>query len=158
MRARLRPEVRQLLDEAQPGGWAPEHCMHELMQAIYAGPVRGDDTAYLEFARALATEGVTRFMRIFLSLASERFVLTKIPVVWRRLRRNAGDVEAHSDGEIVRVTYNGFPFFGHRVYRLLSLANCQALAFATAGRIVPGRATSWSNDTLVLEFDLARDQ
>ena len=149
----LSPETAALLRDAEPMGWAPERHMAELMAKIYRDLLASDDAAYLDFARDVASAGISRFMGVFLSLASPRFVLRNIPVVWRRLRRNAGQVTAESDGSIVRLHYRGFPFFSDRVYRLLSLANCQALAFAACHRIVPGRVASWTADTLVLEFE-----
>ncbi len=154
IRANLGVEARAQLDEAEPGGWAPEAQLHELMDYVYRDILRGEDAPYLEFARALAATGINRFMRIFLSLASQRFVLRKIPVVWDRLRRNAGRVTVDIEGELLSVHYEGFPFFGDHVYRLLSLANCQALVLAATHRLPAGRVARWSSDSLTLEFDL----
>lgn len=150
----LSPETTAILNQPDRSEWVPEAHMHELMRRIYEEALSRDDEAYLEFARALAMAGINRFLKVFLSLASERFVLRKIPVVWQRLRRNAGSVTANVDEGRVRLEYQGFPLFSDRVYRLLSLANCQALVCAATQRIPRGRIETWSNDTLVLEFEL----
>lgn len=155
IRVGLDPQTRTLLEDVEPGDWMEERYMQALMQRIYSTGLRQDDDAYVKFARALAAEGISRFMKIFLSLASERFVLQKIPVVWQRLRRNAGEVTTFVEPGIVRVCYEGFPFFGDRLYHLLSLANCQALAFAAAKRFPPGRVTAHSKDSLELEFEVS---
>ena len=155
VRGRIGVETRALLDDAEPGSWIPETAMHEVLTAIHEGPLAGDDDGFVRFARALAHEGITRFMRIFLSLASARFVLKRVPVVWKRLRRNAGEVVVTVEGERVGIRYEGFPFFGTATYRLLSLANCQALAHAATSRFPVGTIADWSEDTLLLEFDLA---
>ena len=129
--------------------------MREVLVAIHEGPLAGDHDAFVRFARALAHEGITRFMRVFLSLASARFVLKRVPVVWRRLRRNAGEVVVAVQGDRINIRYTDFPFFGTSTYRLLSLANCQALAHAATGRFPAGTIVDWSEDTLALDFDLS---
>ncbi|MBL4684603.1 MAG: hypothetical protein JKY37_08455 [Nannocystaceae bacterium] len=154
IRGELDLQTRTLLDEAEPGAWALELQMQALMRAVYEQVLRRDDDAYLEFARALAAVGITRFMKIFLSLASARFVLRRIPVVWDRLRRNAGQVTTELAPGVVRIRYQNFPFFGDKLYRLLSIANCQALVFAATNRIPPARVVEYSDDSLLLEFDL----
>lgn len=156
LRHSLDPPTRALLDSAEPGDWAPEVQMQQVMDAIYGEVLNGDDEAYVELVRAVAMAGISRFMRIFLSLASERFVLSKIPVVWRRLRRHAGTVTTSTEGDLVVIDYEDFPFFGDKAYRLLSLANCQALACAASERIPDGRIVSWSSDALQLEFSIQR--
>ncbi len=154
MRAGLSPETLASFDLEDPGEWVPEAHMHEVMRWVYDQMLESDDDAYLEFARDLAKAGISRFLRIFLSLASERFVLSKIPTVWKRLRRNAGQVSSeHADG-IIRLSYDGFPFFGDRVYRLLSLANCEALVFAATKRLPLGAVKHWSKSSMILEFEL----
>lgn len=154
VRRRIGVQTRALLDGAEPGHWIPEAAMREVLTAIHEGPLAGDDDGFVRFARALAHEGITRFMRIFLSLASARFVLKRVPVVWKRLRRNAGEVVVEVEGDRVAICYEGFPYFGTATYRLLSLANCQALAHAATRRFPSGTIADWSDDTLRLEFDL----
>ena len=154
IRLGLPHETLAALDEAEPGSWIAEIHMQALMRRIYDDTLRRDADAYLEFARALAAVGISRFMKVFLSLASERFVLRKIPVVWDRLRRNAGTVTARTEADLIHLEYEGFPFFGDEVYRLLSLANCQALAFAATQRIPAGEVVAWTADTLHLRFDV----
>lgn len=154
VRGCLATETRALLDGAEPGTWIPETVMHEILTAIHHGPLDGDDDDFVRFARALAHEGITRFMRIFLSLGSARFVLKHVPVVWKRLRRNAGEVVVAVEGDRVGVRYERFPFFATPTYRLLSVANCQALVHAATGRFPACEIVGWSDDTLELEFDL----
>ena len=154
LRGQLQAEARAVLDTAEPGAWVAEATMLQVMSAIHRDLLRGDDDAFLDFARALAREGISRFMRIFLSLASARFVLRRVPVVWDRLRRNAGTVVTEVEGDEVRIKYAGFPFFFEPCYRLLSLANCQALVQAAVDSIPKGRIESFGYDQLELSFDL----
>ena len=155
LRDELDPDVLALLDEVEPGTWVAEDHMHQLMAAMYRRALDADDEAFLAVVRGLAAAGISRFMRVFLGLTSARFVLKKVPVVWRQLRRNAGEVESVVEGQRVRVRYRGFPYFAEPAYRLLSLGNCQALAFAASSRIPQGTIGAWGGDHLELEFDLA---
>ncbi|MEM6992527.1 MAG: hypothetical protein AAF721_18580 [Myxococcota bacterium] len=154
LRRGLPRDALRRLDEAESGGWAPEAELQSILYAVHAEALRGNDEAFVEFARGLAAVGISRFMRIFLSLASERFVLRKVPVVWDRLRRNAGTVRAEVEPGSVALHYERFPFFGTPVGRLVSLANCQALVLAATDRLPRGRIVAWTEDTLQLRFDL----
>lgn len=154
LRAALSSETIAVLDQADASDWVSERHMHELMRQVYDGLLDADDDGYMEFARALALAGISRFLKIFLSLASERFVLRKIPVVWTRLRRNAGAVTAQVEDDIVRLSYDGFPYLSDRVYRLLSLANCQALVYAATQKLPLGHVKHWAKDSMILEFEL----
>ncbi len=154
IRDSLDPETRDVLDHVGTGQWVPEDHMAHLMEAIYLRGLGANDEKFIVFARTLGSEGVSRFLRIFLSLASARFILRRVPVVWDHLRRGAGSVVAEKNEVGVRIRYAGFPFFARPVYRLLSLANCQALVLAATGEVPRGTVESWSDDTLVLQFDL----
>lgn len=154
IREGLDPQTRDVLDNVGVGQWVPEDFMAQMMEAIYRRAFAGDDDKFIVFARTLGSEGVSRFLRIFLSLVSARFILRRVPVVWDHLRRGAGCVVAEKDEFGVRIRYAGFPFFGRPEYRLLSLANCQALVLAATGDVPRGAVESWSEDTLVLQFDL----
>ncbi len=154
VRGSLDRQTRQVLDSVEIGEWVAEDHMAQVMEAIYQEGFGSNDEEFLLFARHLGSEGVSRFLRIFLSLASARFILRRVPVVWNHLRRGAGIVVADQDDLGVRIQYAGFPFFARPVYRLLSLGNCQALVSAATGEVPPGTVLSWSEDSLVLHFDL----
>lgn len=154
IRAALSGPTREVLDVQQPGGWVDEVQMEELLGVVYELGLNREDPAFSEFCRDVALEGIGRFMKIFLSLASARFVLRRIPVVWKRLRRSAGAVTVEPSADFIRLHYVDFPFFGNHLYRLLSIANCQALVQAATGAAPPGRQVSWTETTLSLEFDV----
>lgn len=147
-------EARTTLQSAEPGGWVDEHLMLNVMETLLQTGFEGDSAAYQDFARGVAAAGISRFLKIFLSLTSARFALRRVPVVWNHLRRNAGAVDVQREGEGLRLTYVGFPFFAHEAYRLLSAANCEALAHAAAGKAPRAHVESWSTDSLQLYFDL----
>ena len=147
-------EARTTLQSAEPGGWVDEHLMLNVMETVLQTGFGGDSAAYLDFVRGLAAAGISRFLKVFLSLTSARFALRRVPVVWSHMRRNAGTVDVAREEDGIRLTYVGFPFFAHEAYRLLSAANCEALAQAAAGKAPHARVESWSTDSLELYFDL----
>lgn len=150
----LNLEARTALQSAEPGGWIDEHLMANVMDTILHTGFEGDPAAYQDFARRLAAAGISRFLKIFLSLTSARFALRRVPVVWNHLRRNAGEVTVGREEGGLRLRYVGFPFFAREAYRLLSVANCEALAQAASGQAPCARVESWSADTLELYFEL----
>lgn len=147
-------EAREMLQSVAPGRWVDERLMLNVMETLLQTGFDGDSAAYQDFARRLAAAGISRFLKIFLSLTSARFALRRVPVVWNHLRRNAGTVEVGREAGGVRLIYAGFPFFSHEAYRLLSAANCEALAKAADGRALQARVDSWSLDSLQLYFEL----
>ncbi len=142
-----------MLESAEPGGWIDERLMLNVMETLLRVGFAGESAAFQAFARRLAAAGISRFMKIFLSLTSARFALRRVPVVWNHMRRNAGEVIACRHGNGVRLNYVGFPFFEHEAYRLLSIANCEALALAAAGEVPCACIESWSPDSLQLYFE-----
>ena len=146
--------TRALLRDATPGRWVAESHLQTVIRSLFEDSLGGDEVAFVECVRGMASAGVNRFMRIILSLASERFVLRNVPVVWKRLRRNAGTVDADVEPGLVRLRYDGFPYFGELACRLMSLANCEALVQSATGRLPKGKIVDWSSDTLVLEFEV----
>lgn len=154
IRGALTGPTREILDAGQPGSWVDEAHMQELLEVIYEVGLDREDEAFNEFCRTVALEGIGRFMKIFLTLASDRFVLRRIPVVWGRLRRCAGTVTAESGPGYVRLHYAGFPFFNSHLYRILSTANCQALVQAATGRVPVAQIKSWTGTMLCIEFDV----
>lgn len=150
----LEPDTFHEIQSADIAGWASERTLNEVMRTVFDVGFEGDRDAYVRFVMELSGDGINRFLKIILSLMSARFVLLRVPAVWAHLRRNSARVTAERAGEGIRVRYDGFPFFGHEAYRLLSLANCQALVLAATGDIPQGRVVEWSEDTLELFFEL----
>ncbi len=151
----LRPATRATLDVAEPGAWVREEMMFDAMNTIFEVGYEGDEARFSAFLRTVAAAGISRFLKIFLSLTSPGFALRRIPAVWSHLRRDAGCVKASRCPRGVRLQYTGFPFFGAPAYRLLSVANCQALVEAGSGSIPNASVVDWTDDSLQLEFDLA---
>jgi len=148
------PETRIALEEAEPGGWVDEPVMYDVMTCLLHAGFDGDEELYTQFLRGVATAGISRFMKILLSLSSATFALRRIPAVWSHLRRNAGAVTATRHASGVRLRYEGFPYFDFAAYRLLSVANCQALVEVVTEELPATSIEDWTKDTLQLDFTL----
>ncbi len=152
--AALHPMTRATLHVARPGSWIEERFLFDAITVLYERGYGGDDDRFSAFLRQLATHGIGRHLRVFLSLTSPAFALARIPAAWAHLRRNAGSVIAKRQGGSVELFYDGFPFFDAAAYRLLSIANCQALTAAGTGVVPSAVVEDWSRSTLRLRFDV----
>ena len=150
--APLDDEVKDLFVNAQLNLFYPEAHMRTFMHQLYYDLAGEDDEAFCAICRELALAGVSRFLRIFINLASARFVLKKVPVVWKRLRDGPAVLRAEVDDDRIRIHYEDFIFCHDHVYRLLSLSNCQALVEAATGEVPLCRILSYTNGTMCLEF------
>ena len=128
------PATRTTLESAEPGEWIDEVIMLDVMRCLLEVGFEGDDVRYSSFLLAVGAAGVSRFLKIFLSLTSASFVLRRIPTVWSHLRRNAGIVTTTRHAGGVRLLYTGFP-----VLRLSRLPLAERRELSGTGR-------SWDGD------------
>lgn len=130
----LRPEVRESYEDALASQWLPEEHLQEMLGALRSVVARGDHDRFEALLEESVQMGVHRFFTALLSLASARFVLRRIPVLWRLIRRGGSRVrvESHPDGTMV--CYQAFPFFDDPVYETLTRASIQVLLRLTGER------------------------
>jgi hypothetical protein len=152
--ATLPEEIRAAFVDAQLDRWYPEEYMGAFFHAVYEQLAGRDEERFLEIVRANMVAGVSRFMRVLLSLASAKFVLKKLPTVFTHVRQSTARVTPAIDGDQLRIRYENFPFCRDRIYRLLSLGNCQALAQVASKQVPSARVLEWGPDWMTLEFDL----
>lgn len=152
--ATLPNEIRVVFEEPQLDGWYPEEYMGAFFHAVHEQLADRDEERFLAIVRANMVAGVSRFMRVLLSLASAKFVLKKLPTVFAQVRRSNARLTPMIDGDQLRIRYEDFPFCRDPVYRLLSLGNCQALAQVASKQVPSSRVLEWGSDSMTLEFDL----
>lgn len=150
---------QELFDNAQIDEWYDEHTLRRFIHEVYIQVAEADDAYFMQILRELALAGVSRFFRVLINFASARFVLKKVPVVWDRLRRGPATLHAEVvDEETIRIHYDGFPFCGDRVYRMLSVCNCQALVVAACKRVPECEVTEWTENSMVLQFTVPKSK
>lgn len=151
----LDDELCALFTEAELNGWYPESQLRTFIYRVHGHLANGDDERFMELARDLALAGISRFFRMLMNLASARFVLRKVPVVWTRLRRGPATLEAEvtDDGRVL-VHYRDYCYSDDAVYRLLSVANCQALVVAATGKVPVSEVETFDANSMTLSFVL----
>lgn len=156
--AQMPASTRALFEDAAIDDWYEEAHMRTFIHALHRDLAGGDDERFMEIARELALAGISRFFRLVINLASARFVLKKVPVIWKRLRRGPATLQAVTTAEgHIEIHYRDFVYCADPIYRRLSMCNCQALVMAACDRVPPAQVVSWSADTMVLRFDPSAD-
>lgn len=147
--------TREILDAPDINEWYAESEMRRVIHAIHANLAHGDDEQFLQLMRGVAAAGVNRFFRMILGLASGRFVLRNIPTFWKRLRRGPASVrtEQLDDGRVL-IHYEDFRYCRDPIYRLLSIANCQAAAFAATKKLPVASVERHGGTSMTLSFEV----
>lgn len=148
----LSPRIKELFVSAELHQLCDEEDMREFMHRIYEVLAKSDDETFCAIARGLALAGVSRFFRMLMNLASARFVLKKVPIVWSRLRVGPATLRTEVDEDRIRIYYSDFSYCSDHVYRLLSMSNCQALVYAATGKVPMSRIVTWDRTSMCLEF------
>jgi hypothetical protein len=151
--AALPNETAALIDEADINEWYPESELRRLIYEIHGQLAAGDDEQFLAIARGLMLAGVSRFFRVLINFASAQFVLRKVPVVWARIRRGPAILtsEVEADGRVL-IHYDDYIYSDDAVYRLLSIANCQALVVAATKQVPRAEVRCFDARSMTLEF------
>lgn len=107
--------------------WYPERDLQMALVALReaAGGLSSD--AFATLMSDVTEEGIGRFFRVVLGLASPGFVFKNIPVMWSRIRRGAGKVVVDVQPEAAVVRYTDFPWFADENYRLLTVGSLRTL-------------------------------
>ncbi len=147
----MAPPYRGILLDPLPGEWYPEAALGELLAAVRAELTDGSAEAFVQVIEDVTLDGVGRFFRLVLALASPGFVLRKVPVLWHRMRRGVGrvDVEAVHDRVVLR--YRTFPYFDDENYRLMTVGTLRGV-YRAAGAATPQvQILDWGPDRLDVE-------
>ena len=118
----MAPAHREALSRPIAYDWYPEPALQDMLNALFEVECGNDQIYFEDLMRRCTRTGVSRFFRVLVSLGSFRFVTSKVPVMWGRIRRGAGevDVEFLSNPERARVSYRDFPWFSDPLYRLMT--------------------------------------
>lgn len=157
MMTALPRRTRALFEEAETTEWYPEAELRRFIHVIHEQLAAGDDERFREIARGLALAGISRFFRMLMGLTSGRFVLQKVPVVWKRLRTGPATITTSiaADGRVL-VRYDNYRYCRDPIYRQLSIANCEALVVAATGEIPRATVVEHDRYSMTLAFELAR--
>ena len=151
----LARHTREILDEPDINEWYSESEMRRILHVVHSELADRSDERYLELMRGVTTASINRFFRMILGLASGRFVLRNIPTFWKRLRRGPASVrtEQLDDGRVL-IHYEDFRYCRDPIYRLLSIANCQAAAFAATKKLPVASVERHGGTSMTLSFEV----
>ncbi|PRQ06889.1 hypothetical protein [Enhygromyxa salina] len=154
----LPPRTSGMFEDVDTGDWYPETEMRRVVHALYQHLAQDDDERFMALMRGVATVGINRFFGMILTITTGRFVLRNIPAFWRRVRRGPAVLHTETDAAgRVLVHYSDFRYCRDRIYRLVSLANCEAAAYAATKRLPKGEVAKWDRYSMTLAFTLTDD-
>lgn len=146
--ARVSAPHRGILLDPVAFRWYPESALGELLAAVRAELTDGSDAAFVQVMEEVTLDGVGRFFRLVLALASPSFVVRKVPVLWTRMRRGAGRVDVQVQPTHVRLLYRDFPYFHDDNYRLMTVGTLRGVARAAGAKAPTVEIAGWSSDSL----------
>lgn len=154
----LPPRTSGLFDDVDTSDWYPETEVRRVVHVLYQHLAEDDDERFMEIMRGIALVGINRFFGMILTISTARFVLRNIPSFWKRVRRGPAvlSTETTDDGRVL-VHYSDYRYCRDRVYRLISLANCQAAAFAATKKLPQAEIAKWDRYSMTLAFTLDED-
>ena len=149
----LPPSTRGLLDDIDTSQWYPETEMRRIVHLMYQHLAEDDDERFKEIMRGVAMVGINRFFGMILTITKGSFVLRNIPTFWKRVRLGPASLhtETAPDGRVL-VHYSDYRYCRDRVYRMISLANCQAAAFAATKKLPKAEVVKWDRYSMTLGF------
>ncbi|MBO6934978.1 MAG: hypothetical protein JJ863_08380 [Deltaproteobacteria bacterium] len=125
--AALGPEVRATYEDTLASEWLPEEHLQEMLGALRSVVARGEAVRFETLLEESVEMGVHSFFTALLSLASAGFVLRRIPVLWKLIRRGGSHVSVRKHPEGTLVCYQAFPYFDDPVYEALTRASIRVL-------------------------------
>jgi len=132
----LLPEHRSIFLDPLPGEWYPEGALQDLLAVLFGHVAMGDEARFVRFVEEASVFGTGKFFRVLLALASTRFLMRRVPVLWGRMRRGAGAVEVAQDDDGTVLHYRAFPYFEDANYRLMTVGTLRGLC-KVAGQTSP---------------------
>jgi hypothetical protein len=113
--------------------WYEEEALGHALRAARDVLAGGADERMLAVLEASTLEGINRFWRTALRVASTELALRMLPASWRHVRRGPGTLEVDVRGRSAVVHYARFPYFNDVNYRLLVLGTLRPLMRIATG-------------------------
>jgi hypothetical protein len=151
MAAHMDPPYRSALLEPYSMQWYPEACLTQVMRAYDDLITHGDERRLLAAVEDCTLQGVHRFFQALLRLTSPDFLLKKMPVLWRYVRRNQGSLSVETDAVRAIAKYVDFPYFDNAHYRVLALGTLRPLATLCGGTNPRADVLGFGKDWLTVE-------
>jgi hypothetical protein len=151
--ASLPEEYRGAMADPLASEWYPEELFGLMLERLETFVAEGDPARLATFLEEGTIEGISRFFRSVLGLATPAFVLRRLPALWKLVRRGAGTVSVEADATGATVRYSGNPFWGDARYRTLTTCTLRALLRMCTGHEASVREGSFTRDTFVVHIE-----
>jgi len=125
--AALSPSVRATYEETLASEWVAEEHLQEMLGALRSEVARGDLQRFEKLLEESVELGIHRFFTALLSLANAGFVIRRVPVLWKLIRRGGSHVHVREHAEGTLVCYEDFPYFDDPNYEALTRASIRVL-------------------------------
>ena len=151
--AGLPEKYRGAMADPMASEWYPEELFALMLERLESIVAEGDPARLATFLEEGTIEGISRFFRSVLGLATPAFVLRRLPALWKLVRRGAGAVSVEADATRATVRYSGNPFWDDARYRVLTTCTLRALLRMCTGREASVREGSFTRDTFVVHVE-----
>jgi len=152
MTAEHASEVRDPL----PSTWHPEEVHQSMLHALNEVFCDRDPFRYRQAIAALTVLGIHKFARLVLQMSSNAFVLRRLPTLWNVIRRGPATTEVEQQGDLTRIRYGSFPFYGDDLYRRYTLGVLTGIVRTSAEVDPEVQVVSHGTDRMVVELRLPR--
>lgn len=132
--------------------WYPEAAFEQGLIVIYDVVAEGNDAMFERIMEGCTEQGINRLFRMLLRASSPGFVLRRVPVMWRQIRRGAGQVDVQQIGGETHIRYSEFPWFHNPLYRMLTAGSLRALVRVCTGETPRIEVTEHSRNSMALSI------
>lgn len=118
---------RKAVTDATGRDWYPEPALQACLHSLRLSLAGGHRVRFGELLEACTERGMGRFFTTLVKLAPPRFVLSRVPEMWKGIRRGPGFVTVeHGEGATL-LRYQSFPYFGDPIYEELTTHSVRAI-------------------------------
>lgn len=122
------PAVHQsTLRDATPRDWYPEAALQSCLRSLRLSLAGGHRLRFGEVLEACTERGMGSFFTTLVKLAPPRFVLSRVPEMWKSIRRGPGFVTVEHTDSMTLLRYQAFPYFHDPVYEELTTHSVRAI-------------------------------
>ena len=145
-------KYRAAMADPMASEWYPEELVAVMLERLESIVAEGDPARLAKFIEEGTVDGISRFFRSVLGLATPAFVLRRLPALWRLVRRGAGTVSVDADSTGATVSYSGNAFWEDARYRVLTTCTLRALLRMCTGQEPSVREGAFTRDTFVVHI------
>lgn len=145
-------EYRHAMESPLASSWYPEQTLAEALAAVDTRAAKGDDLENLRMIEACTEQGINRFFKVLLRMATPGFVIRQLPTLWTQMRRGGGKVRVEVSEKSATAYYTEFPHYDDRNYRLLLQGTLNTLMRVATKLPTTIDITEWGKDWLTVRI------